>query len=791
MTRDGTGLAGRGAAAAVAALASLIALAAVYFWPLLGPGAGRSLGGDFAAQTVPWRRYITAELFAGRLPHWTSKVGLGFPLLADIETNVFYPVALLVSLLAGPEPSYRALELQGALHNVVAGAGMYLLLARIGAGGVGAFAGAALFAFSGFFWAHGAHLTVVQSASWGPWVLLGGVALLERPGPRAVAGLTCALALAILGGHPQIPYYIVLALAVALGLGWWLGPRQGAPRPPARRVAGLSLLACVLAAGLTALQLLPTAVLTRESIRWKAPVQFLADGALPLSNLLTFVVPLAYHRTPQWGNVDEFHAYVGILTLVMAAWALCQRPWRPWTAVFATLTGLGLLIALGPPPLASLGGAGLFRIPARAVYLVDLGLAGLAGLGVDDLLRAPRPWPARARRFRVGLGAAAGLGVLAAAWLAHAGLPPVFAGRLSPELPLHVRTLALLLVGAVLVVEIAIRLPRDHRLTRVVVIAIVVIEILAFPRAVGWPGIPPDAHWVARADLAALARDAGPYRVLGERLFGRAPDMEANLGLIYGVPMPSVYSSLKLRRQNRFQDALVADTVRSGNVYDLLGVRWVVSPRDLRLWTVEPHQPEAPGLEGDWPSRRLARVRPGVWEVSHPLPRAYLPQTVRVIRGPRKAVLEAMRVTDPRRTVVLERNPEHCPGRSPGAEDAVQFVADGPDHVRLRVRSAERGPLVLADAYYPGWRATVDGEPVPIVSANYLFRAVCVPAGEHEVVFTFRQPGFYPGLALTILSGAVVGLGLVGGWPRWAQGVGRLTTSSTRRRSNQIPAAPR
>jgi hypothetical protein len=788
VSRAAAGVVRLGASTTVSALAALIALAGVYFWPLLRPGAGRSLGGDFAAQTVPWRRYVTAELFAGRLPHWAPKVGLGFPLLADIETNVFYPVALLVSLLAGPEPSYRTLEVQSALHHVVAGAGMYLLLARVGAGAVGAFGGAALFAFSGFFWAHGAHLTVVQSASWGPWVLLGGVALLERPGARAAASLACALALAILGGHPQLPYYIVLALGVTLGLGWWLGPREGAPRPPARRLTGLGLLACVLAAGLTAVQLLPTAVLTRESVRWKVPATFLAEGTLPVPHLLTFLVPLAYHRTPQWGNVDEFHGYVGILALVMAAWALC-RPWRRWTAVFAALAGLGLVIALSPP-LASLGGAGLFRIPARALYLVDLGLTGLAGLGLDDLLRAARPWPARMRRFRVGLGLAAGVAVLAAAWLALTGLPPWLEGLLSPELPTHVRALAGLLVGAALVVEVVARLPLGHRLAQGVVVAIVVIEVLAFPRAMGWAGIPPDAHWVPRADLEALARAAGPYRVLGDRMFSRPPHVEANLGLVYGLPLPSVYSSLRLRRQGRFQDVLIEGAVRSGNVYDLLGVRWIVSPRDLRLWTVEPRQPEAPGLESDWPSSRLTRVRPGVWEVSRPLPRAYLPERVRVIRG-KEGVLEAVRVTDPRRTVVLERNPEHCPSRSPAAGDEVQFVVDEPDRIRLRVRSAERGPLVLADSYYPGWRATVDGKPVPIVVANYLFRAVCVPAGEHEVVFSFRQPGLYPGLALTVLSGVAVALGLVGRWPRGAQEVGRPPNSSIRRRSNQIPAVPR
>ena len=79
-------------------------------------------------------------------------------------------------------------------------------------------------------------------------------------------------------------------------------------------------------------------------------------------------------------------------------------------------------------------------------------------------------------------------------------------------------------------------------------------------------------------------------------------------------------------------------------------------------------------------------------------------------------------------------------------------LSDEPTRVRLLVRAAAPGPLVLSDTHYPGWRATVDGTPAPIHRANLLFRAVCVPAGEHVVEFTFRPWGFGLGLALTGVS---------------------------------------
>ena len=54
------------------------------------------------------------------------------------------------------------------------------------------------------------------------------------------------------------------------------------------------------------------------------------------------------------------------------------------------------------------------------------------------------------------------------------------------------------------------------------------------------------------------------------------------------------------------------------------------------------------------------------------------------------------------------------------------------EQVVLRTSSPSDGFLVLSDAYYPGWRATVDGAETPVYATNYLLRGVYVPAGEHD-----------------------------------------------------------
>ncbi len=87
--------------------------------------------------------------------------------------------------------------------------------------------------------------------------------------------------------------------------------------------------------------------------------------------------------------------------------------------------------------------------------------------------------------------------------------------------------------------------------------------------------------------------------------------------------------------------------------------------------------------------------------------------------------------------------------------DIITFTEYSPTRVVLEVESEMDTYLVLRDAYYPGWHATVNGEPVPVYRANVLFRAVPVPEGQSTVVFEFVPTMWYGALA----AGGVLWLG--------------------------------
>mgnify|MGYP005848410573 CR=1 FL=1 len=128
-------------------------------------------------------------------------------------------------------------------------------------------------------------------------------------------------------------------------------------------------------------------------------------------------------------------------------------------------------------------------------------------------------------------------------------------------------------------------------------------------------------------------------------------------------------------------------------------------------------------------------------------------------------------MVDPRQIVYLEEAPPDAPQGGGSPAGAARIAAQSETSLTVAVEAQRAAFLVLADPYYPGWRATVDGRPAPLYRADYLFRAVPVPAGKHEVTFAFAPESVRLGFGI---SGVTLALLLVIG--AWALLGGRQRT---------------
>ena len=122
--------------------------------------------------------------------------------------------------------------------------------------------------------------------------------------------------------------------------------------------------------------------------------------------------------------------------------------------------------------------------------------------------------------------------------------------------------------------------------------------------------------------------------------------------------------------------------------------------------------------------------------------------------------IEAIHGLEPSQVAIVDRKFESVVKSLPSDSTAsIELVAYEPNYLKYEVNSEKGGTVVFSEIYYPGWQSTVDGQEVPHGRADYILRAMNVPAGNHVVEFKFDPKSLH--ITETI---AFVALGLLALW---------------------------
>ena len=336
---------------------------------------------DSLGQYYPWRHFAGQELRAGHIPLWNPFEFCGTPFVANAQSAVFYPLNLPFWVM----DTAHAFGVAALLHTWLSSFATYFLCQRWGLSRAASVVAAVAFSACGYLAAWALLPTLFATASWLPLCLLLFERACENNKARGASwGLMGALACALLAGHAQIFFYIVLALFLRIpflrrrGRGYliWFGALVGA-------------------AALAMLQILPTLELARYGHRAgdaATPAAWQAVGARALhaGELASLLVP---GWPMQNGSLNENFGYIGVgvalLALAGLGWRARagQRASGQWFALvlavfgllYALATPLAQLFFYGVPGVSQMGGTG------RALVLWSLGAALLAGFGVDFL----------------------------------------------------------------------------------------------------------------------------------------------------------------------------------------------------------------------------------------------------------------------------------------------------------------------------------------------------------------------------------------------------------------------
>jgi hypothetical protein len=430
------------------------------------------------------------------------------------------------------------------------------------------------------------------------------------------------------------------------------------------------------------------------------------------------------------------------MLLIALAWAL-GRPRRE--VAFWTVVGvLALLLSLGGNTfLYSIfyllaPGFGAVRHQERAFLVYALSAAVLSSYGalalVAPLKRAGRLVLGRIERgarmvLYVGLALTF---VLTVGWLGseHRDL---FAGVLRH----HVFGLVLLAVGLIL---LALRPRRCLRRPWGMALLSAWIAFNLF--SINWRfNLQPPTTWFPATALTdavgnQIAAAPEPVRIASGGLLPNGPGAAA----VYAFQDTTGNTPLQLASFEAFE-ASVPEWRR----WQLLNVHDVLSDRDLDgpgLALVFPSNP--PG-EGDKQTR--------IYAVSDPFPRAWVVHMVEVIPDLQAALRRVSEDSfDLRRAAVVDQDLRLAlPGQPvDGSTARVTSFASG--EITLAVDAAADGLLVLSEVSYPGWRANVDGNPTPLLTADGLLRGIPVLAGRHQVRVWYAPLSVQLGLAISGLT---------------------------------------
>lgn len=717
---------------------------------------------DLADGEFPARVEAGTIIRAGELPFWTSQIMTGAPFSVDPLSMILFavfPPALALGLLYG-------------ILLLITATGTYALSRHLGASRSGAFLAGFSFAWSGFFVCQMRHLGIIGTVAFFPYALYclekafvhqGNDEHVERNIPAAQKLLWLMLfglcfGLQILAGFPQTVYicslfYGLLILWRLTGLSWG-HPFKAVVRPVSTLAIG-SGCAVLLGTLMGMTLLLPLWELGTFSDR-AAGVSFEAATALPypLACILTFFCPyylgdisnLSFtlmKTTLFW----EVYGYAGMFTLLLALLAagiglfslirntarteLSSNIRRIKTGplVFWSLVCLlSLCMVLGPlTPLYRLAfnalpGFSSFRFPTRFLFVTVLAITLLGGLGLT--------------------------------WL-QSFLSRFIPSQAAPRLQLFV---GVLLVG-ITIADLVYHNQRQNPMvdSRTWLAAPETVRIIRKQLPPGRVYSPEaSTHHKITVFLAkGWTGDLTPYYLHRNLL-------QPNSNLLHGVPSLNAYTGIS--------PSWVVDLIGDHNRYGLL--------LELRLqqatqayyqwlqalsvqWIIFPNPQETPFLIYKGETSPVSHL----YQLADPLPRArFAQQVLRIdtVAGIKQKSLDGS--LDPRLTTLLhseqdlktvqetllswaKKNPV-----SAVTNASATITLDRATQVALTTHSQQGGLLVLADTYYPGWQATINGVKTPILRVNWMHRGVLVPPGEQTILFRYQSWTVRWGILLSLLG---------------------------------------
>jgi hypothetical protein len=744
-------------------------------------GAGKLLGVDTLALSYFARNFYTQFVNAfHRFPLWEPLLYGGMPFIDGMHGDIFYPPSLALFFLSAEQMWGWKL----VLHVFLAGAFMHLWLRELGVSRGSAMLGGIIFMMGAdlvsLVFPGGDGKLFVSALAPLAFLLTERAVRLGRG--RDYAAFSLGIALLLFTSHMQLAYFCVWGVTLYFGFRLaqrWrngLGHRLGFASLAAFALAGL------LGVGAAAVQFVPPLGYLRE---WSHRAAKTADAraggyeysttyALHPEEIMSLVVPSFVGDNVQtetksgqtyWGrNAFKINnEYAGLIGLILLPLLFLRRRRAEqdrdrdrlaW--FFAGLAVLSLLYALGAnTPLFHLfylmPGVSLFRAPSLIIFLYGLSAATLAALAFDRALELGRDAADESKAARralwIGVGVLGVLAVMASTGILISIWRSVFyssigvdkIAALATHMPdIHAGFWISFAIAAA-VAGVWEGYARGWWSAHGALIGLCVIAFLD-QYHVSRPFIHATVLMNEAADPVTFVADESidylkQRQAAGEvfRAFDLTGGYRNNVFAIHGIEQMAGHHGNEI---GRYRELIGGDQPynlqHSLSLLDLTNTEYLTATPDMQL----------PGYAEVFRGSRSLVLRK-----ADILPRAYLVGTVEVVPDSLAVRRLLAQDFDFRGSAVLAAPLPAGVEVQAGPQGGAQWLERGANRQRIKVTSDRPALLMVLDNYYGAWQARVGERAVPILRANHTFRAVPIPAGEHEVTFTY-DPDYLRGPAI-------------------------------------------
>lgn len=703
---------------------------------------------------------VALEAVRQRMPPlWNPYNFAGNVLLGTYQSAVFHPFSWLFFIL----PAIDAWSILILLQPILSALAMYAFLSALRLSRSARLLGASAFAFSGFFmtWWQESFLFTYASLFL-PIALSAIERYIEKRDLRWLALLSAALTLSIFSGAFQMTFYVYMFTAV-----WIL--YRGITFPERwyiwLRLAGAMGISVLLGS----VHLIPGMEAYTQSTRVSTDVKYIFDAyLLPFYQLVTLFAPDYFGNPATYNYFGKGFYHERLMFLGAVPFILILTQLFQWKSVIrhgkffriSFLVTLSLVLSIPTTwlilyhlrlPLLST------MTPSRMMMLVSFTGAVLTAFAVEQYWKN---FPKKALLWTM---------IVSLLALGLAGISPLIARYLDDKNTSYLISLRNMVIPSASILLTIVTLWITNQYSRLKPLGLGLLFLVLFGNIFFFTN-----KYLYFSERRFVYPDTPVFTELKKKSFDRFWTydngyIEKNFASQYGVFSPEGYDSIMIKRYgellafassggtNNIPDranALIRSTDHFTDILtdpyrrrtlELLGVRYIA--RKLAPDKNEQKLQEDPAtLPRIWEDGTYA-----IHEYAQALPRVHLFADVRIEPDGNNLLASLYDPgTDIQETIFLEESSgTRYDADATGSASIINYT---PNTVTVRTQTNRSMLLFLSDTYYPGWNAYIDGRKSKVFRANYTFRAVTIPKGNHEVVFRYEPMSWKIGVIVSVLG---------------------------------------